>query len=108
VSNPPSLLDELGLDESTLSWHQLASCRGMDLNLFYELYEEDEEIAKAVDARCLTCPVMRECLMDATDFKDYGVHGGIYLSNGKPDKQRNAHKTDEVWAAIKTKLGGPE
>jgi hypothetical protein len=104
VSNAPSLLEELGLDESTLSWHQLSSCKNMDLSLFYELYEDDVEIAKAVDERCLTCPVFRDCLMDATDNKDYGVRAAIYLVNGKPDKQRNAHKTEEVWARIQARL----
>jgi len=104
MTTNPSLLDELGLDESTLSWYQLSSCRGMDLNLFYELYEENEEIAKAIDERCLSCPVFKECLMTATDDKDYGVRGAIYLSNGKPDKQRNAHKTPEVWSRIQERL----
>ena len=104
MSNDPSLLEELGLDESTLSWHQLSSCKGMDLNLFYELYEDDEEIAKAVDERCLSCPVFKDCLMDATDNKDYGVRAAIYLSNGKPDKMRNAHKTEETWKRIQERL----
>lgn len=104
MSDSPSLLDELGLDESTLSWHQLAFCKGMELSWFYEDYEDDVEIAKSVDEICLSCPVMKDCLMDGTDNKDYGVRGGIYLNNGKPDKMRNEHKTEEVWERIKAKL----
>jgi hypothetical protein len=100
----PSLLDELGLDERTLSWHQLAFCKGMELNLFYEIYEDDVEIAKAMDDVCLSCPVMKECLMDAYDNKDSGLRGAIYLNNGKPDKMRNAHKTEETWKKIQEKL----
>lgn len=107
----PNLLEELGLDEQTLSWHQLALCsgrktntEGMPLSWFYEDYENDEELAKAMDDVCLSCPVMKDCLMDATDCKDSGLRGAIYLDNGKPDKARNAHKTPEVWARIREKL----
>jgi hypothetical protein len=94
----------LGLDEATLSWWQLSFCRGMDLNLFYEDYEADEELAKAMDEVCLSCPVMKDCLMDGTDRKDSGLRGAIYLNNGKPDKMRNQHKTPEVWARIQERL----
>ena len=76
----------------------------MPLSWFYEDYEDDEEIAKSVDDICLSCPVMKECLLDATDNKDYGVRGAIYLNNGKPDKMRNAHKTPEIWERIQAKL----
>jgi len=99
-----SLLDELGLEEETLEWHQLALCKGMDLNLFYKAYEEDEETAKAMDEVCLSCPVMKNCLLDAMGYKDSGLRGAFYLENGKIDKVRNAHKTDEVRLRIQEKL----
>lgn len=111
VSEGPSLLEELGLDESTLSWHQLALCggrqtneEGMELNWFFDDYESDAELAKTMDEVCLKCPVMRDCLMEGTDGKNYGLWGGIYLDNGKQDKARNAHKTPEVWARIQEKI----
>lgn len=104
MSNNPSLLEELGLDETTLSWHQLAFCKGMQLSWFYEDYEEDEELAKAMDDVCLSCPVLKDCLMNATDSKDFGLRGGIYLNNGKIDKNANKHKTDEVWSMIRGKI----
>ena len=104
MPNTPSLLDEMGLDEATLSWHQLAHCDGMDLGWFYKDYEEDEQMAIAMDEVCLACPVMRECFFDAADMKDYGLRGGVFLDNGKPDKLRNAHKTEEVWARIQERL----
>lgn len=113
MSNGSSLLELLGLDEQTLSWHQLALCRNMlperDENgkindLFYEAYEEDEEIAKAMDDVCLSCPVLKDCLLEGVDNKDFGLRGGTYLNNGKPDKMRNQHKTPEVWAKIQERL----
>lgn len=104
MSRGPSLLEELGLDEQTLSWHHLAMCKSMDLELFYEAYEDDEELAKAMDEVCLSCPVLKDCLMDGTDNKDYGLRGGIFLNNGKPDKMRNQHKSPEVWEKIRERL----
>jgi hypothetical protein len=109
----PSLLDELGLDEETLSWHNLALCKNMRperdesgelVDLFFEAYEEDEETAKAMDDICLRCPVMKDCLLAATDNKDYGLRGAVFLNNGKPDKAANSHKTPEVWARIQERL----
>lgn len=110
MPNEPSLLEELGLDEETLTWRHLALCSEMgptspdEPDLFFEKYESDSEIAKAMDEVCLSCPVMKDCLMKATDDKDYGLRGAIFLSNGKLDAAKNAHKTPEVWARIKERL----
>ena len=111
VSQEPSLLDELGLDEETLTWRHLALCgtkspneEGMQLNWFFDDYEDDVELAKAMDQVCLACPVMKECLSEAMANQDYGLRGGIYLYKGKPDKQRNSHKTEEVWLQIQERL----
>lgn len=110
VPNEPSLLEELGLDEETLTWRHLALCKGMapesndEVDMFFEGYESDPELAKAMDEICLSCPVMKDCLMRGTDDKDYGLRGAIYLANGKPDMAKNAHKTPEVWARIKERL----
>lgn len=106
-----SLLEELGLDEENLSWRHLALCggrtpgeEGMKLNWFFEDYEDDDELATAMDEVCLSCPVMKECLMEGMKKKDYGLRGGIYLDAGKVDKQNNQHKTQEVWDRIERKL----
>jgi hypothetical protein len=106
-----SLLDELGLDEQTLTWRQLALCggrnpgdEGMDLNWFFDDYENDKELAAAMDDVCLSCPVMKQCLAEAIQKKDYGLRGGIFLANGKVDKEANSHKTEEVWEKIEEKV----
>lgn len=110
MPSKPSLLEELGLDEESVTWRHLALCNGMnptgpdEPDLFFEKYESDQEIAKAMDEVCLSCPVLAKCLMEAIDDKDYGLRGGIFLSNGKTDTAKNAHKTPEVWARIKEKL----
>jgi hypothetical protein len=96
-----SLLSELGLDPDNLQWHQLALCDGMPLTWFYDSYESDSEIAKAVDDVCLNCPVIKECGLQGAGG-EYGVWGGIYWSgNGKPDKAKNSHKTEDDWKAVR-------
>ena len=102
-----NLIQELGLDPDNLQWHQLSLCDGMELNWFYDLYESDVEVAKQVDEVCLACPVIAECGLRGASG-EYGVWGGIYWAgNGKPDRAKNAHKTEATWAALRKKaLGG--
>ena len=99
-----SLLDELGIDPEDFTWHDLSLCDGMDPELFFSKYESDEEVARQVDQICLHCPVMKECGLRGPQG-EHGVWGGIYWNgSGKPDKNRNAHKTPEIWDAIRGRL----
>lgn len=98
-----NLLDELGLDPEHLEWFQLSLCDGMEIVWFYDLYESDPEIARAVDDTCLACPVIKECGMRGVSG-EFGVWGGIYWAgNGKPDRAKNSHKTPDVWKMIAEK-----
>lgn len=86
-------------------WRNKARCAGMDVNLFFERYEEDTEVAKTVDNKiCLHCPVIKECFNYATQmqepYKANGVFGGVFFVEGEISKSRNAHKTQEVWEEI--------
>lgn len=96
-----SLLEEMGLDRETVTWEKLAACQGMTTNLFFEDYESDPTLAESMDSICISCPVARECLADAFKRKDDGLRGGIYLSNGKMDRQHNQHKSPETWEKIR-------
>jgi hypothetical protein len=72
---------------------------------FYEAYETNPETARNTDDMCLHCPVMKQCALEGQSKKRVGVWGGIYWNGaGKPDKDRNAHKTKEVWDAIYERL----
>lgn len=97
-----NLVEALGLDPEHLEWQQLALCRGTDIAWFYDLYESDVEIAKQVDQMCLSCPVIKECGAAGQDG-EAGVWGGLYWTNGKPDKTKNSHKSEAVWEAIRKK-----
>lgn len=101
-----SILDQLGIDPDDFTWHDLALCDGIDdPEVFFDDYEKNVNVARAVDEMCLSCPVMAACARDGQEGKRTGVWGGIYWNgNGKPDTNRNAHKTDEDWAAIRERL----
>lgn len=101
MSSVPS---ELGLDLDELEWQDLALCRGMETNLFYDEYEAKESVAKAVDEACLSCPVFAQCLRAGVENGEWGVWGATFLVSGKADKNKNSHKTPEVWEAIRERI----
>lgn len=100
-----SILEILGLDPEDIEWHDLAQCRGMDRELWFDKYEADEKIAMMTDEVCLSCPVLQECLTAGIDNGEHGCWGGVFLSSGKPDKNRNTHKTQQVWKELKDRIG---
>jgi len=97
------ILNELKSDEDSLKWWHLAACQGMDTNLFFDKYELDVSMAKAIDQCCLSCPVIKMCYLSGIENNKYGVWGGIYLSSGSLDKMKNIHKTKDIWKQIKQK-----
>lgn len=100
-----NILNDLGLEENDFKWFDMAICRGMDTNLFYDKYESDPIIASSIDEACLSCPVSKDCFESGTMNNDHGVWGGVYLNSGEIDKIKNIHKTKEFWQKIKTKNG---
>jgi hypothetical protein len=95
----------LQLDDD-YSWQALSTCQNVaNKEWFFSEYESDEDTAKQVDQLCIHCPVFKECAMSALKNKESGVWAGIYWDGtGKPDKKRNAHKTEEVWFDIRSML----
>lgn len=89
------------LEDEELSWYHIGLCQGMRTNWFYDDYEADQELAKVMDNICLSCPARTSCLREGIENKEYGLWGGVFLSNGKIDIARNEHKTDEIWARIR-------
>lgn len=69
----------------------------MDTNIFFDKYEDDNHLAKSVDNICNRCPVNQHCFAWGISNKEWGVWGGVYLKDGKIDKEFNAHKTKEDW-----------
>ena len=100
------LSELLGIDIDELEWTDLALCAGGDVNQHYDDYEADDNIARITDEKCLSCPVMAQCLQEGIHNSEWGVWGGIYLTSGKVDKNRNSHKTKETWKRVEEKIGG--
>lgn len=98
-----SILNDLGIDQDNFDWFDLAACKGMDTNLFYEKYEADINIAKNIDEMCLSCPVISMCYESGKINNEYGVWGGAYLNAGSIDRSRNLHKTSEIWKRLRRK-----
>ena len=98
-----NILNKLGIDEDKFAWWDIAACSGMNTNLFYDTYESDINIAKNIDQASLSCPVIAICYKNGIENNEYGVWGGVYLNFGQHDKQRNTHKTKEIWKELKNK-----
>lgn len=92
------------INKDDADWRELALCKGMPVENFFEWYENSTEFAKVIDQNCLSCPVLQQCLSYATETKQSGVWGGVYLTAGKPDKDKNIHKTKSIWNQIEGRI----
>jgi hypothetical protein len=69
----------------------------MDTSIFFEKYEDDIGLRKAIDKMCQLCPVNKTCFATGVSLNENGVWGGVYLNNGKIDREYNSHKTKADW-----------
>jgi hypothetical protein len=81
-------------------WGTEALCAGTDTEDYFDKYELDQGLAKEIDRRCMSCPVIKECFDYGVQTESFGVWGGVFLNDGKLDNVRNSHKTQDVWARI--------
>ena len=82
------------------TWQDEALCSGLDTQKYFDLYEEDQDLAIDIDRMCLGCPVIRECFEYGISTESWGVWGGVYLVDGKIDNIKNSHKTQDTWNEI--------
>ena len=81
-------------------WMKDGLCVGMPYDLFYENYERSPKLRPYVDQICQHCPVRRECRVAGSEG-EWGQWGEIFWDgSGKPDRERNKHKTDQDWIRI--------
>ena len=69
-----------------LKWKDSASCIEYDTNIFFEKYEDEEQLRPAIDKLCQGCPVVKTCFAVGISSKEWGVWGGIYLESGDISK----------------------
>lgn len=86
------------------AWKEHASCLNLDRNIFFEKYEENEPLRRAVDDLCKACPVRQACLGDGVSRQEWGVWGGVYLEKGKISKEFNSHKSSMDWFNVWTAM----
>lgn len=81
-------------------WKDQALCFEYDTNIFFEKYEEDEDLRLSIDKLCMSCPVSTTCFSVGVSSKEWGVWGGIYLEGGTISKEFNSHKTKQRWGEV--------
>jgi hypothetical protein len=94
------------MSDDQVSWTEKASCKDLDTSMFFELYEKDADMAKTIDNICLSCPVAKECFEYGCSSNSWGLWGGVFLVEGKPDNARNAHKDKEIWKEVLDNIYG--
>jgi hypothetical protein len=81
-------------------WKDQALCLESDVNLYFDLYEEDLDVRKKVDSLCNKCPMAKKCFANGISGKEWGVWGGIYLENGEISKEFSNHRNKEQWGDL--------
>lgn len=79
-------------------WKDNARCLGYDTNLFFDKYEENEDLRPAIEKLCSECPVRKQCFAVGVSQKEWGVWGGVYLEGGSISKEFNKHRDKPSWA----------
>jgi hypothetical protein len=85
-------------------WKNQSSCLDYDTNLFFDKYEEDENLRPAIDNLCSECPIAKICFATGVSQKEWGVWGGVYLENGKISREFNRHRSKFDWGETWTSL----
>lgn len=81
-------------------WKDEGSCLGLDTNLYFDTYEENESIRHNVDSLCKECPVRKTCFANGVSGKEWGVWGGVYMENGEISREFNKHKSKQDWSSV--------
>lgn len=79
-------------------WKDASACLGMELNDFFDNYEQEPEARADIDSICKACPVRRICFANGISNKETGVWGGVYLDQGNISREFNRHKKQQDWA----------
>ena len=66
---------KVGYEHDSNGWREHAACRGMDPNLFFDLYENNRDVQLFVDDLCESCPVQSDCDSYAERI---GAEGGVF------------------------------
>jgi WhiB family redox-sensing transcriptional regulator len=72
----PNIRDEEVFPMIAATWRKQAACRGLDVEAFYPVTEDEADAAEA-KAVCAECPVRQACLEHALAHREReGIWGG--------------------------------
>lgn len=86
------------IDMHKNKWKDSARCVEYDTDIFFDKYEESEDLRPAVDKLCSECNVARKCFAVGITSKEWGVWGGVYLEDGAISKEFNTHRDKKDWS----------
>lgn len=84
--------DLINFFSEDLSWKYEGACVNAPIDLFFDGYLKDSDVAASVDDLCSSCPVKQECMKYAKKTEATGVWSGMYLQQGKYHRGSNNHK----------------
>lgn len=84
-----------------MNWRDYGNCaEAPDPEAWFDVYEDNPNVRSAVDAICMSCPVQKLCFSYGVSHKEWGNWGGVYLVDGKPDKEYNNHRSTDDWTVL--------
>ena len=60
-------------------WKDDAACLGLEVNIFFDKYEEAIESRHIVDSVCKACPMISKCFAVGVSGKEWGIWGSQFL-----------------------------
>lgn len=85
-------------------WKNQSKCLGHEVNIFFDIYENNPHIRQTIDNICFECPVIKQCFSEGVSNKEWGVWGAVYLEDGEVSKEFNSHKSRQEWIDLTTLL----
>jgi len=87
-------MSDVEIKESDIRWMERASCKGMDISLFFP--SDGVNLSKDIKAICDGCPVKMSCYVYAEkNHLDYGAFGGMSAKeryDHRRSQGRNSHQ----------------
>lgn len=75
-------------------WHEHASCRGYDINLFFPDYNGGKKAFAIAKQICQSCPVIAECLDNQLKLESFDDQWGMFGGKTPQERKEIRYKRD--------------